>query len=91
MSYMLTRIHVDDYDAWKPMFDSDPAGARKEAKGHRILRSAEDPNELFIQVEFASAEEAAAARERLLSSGVLERVSVTAGPALAEEAETVAY
>jgi hypothetical protein len=91
MSYMLTRIHVDDYDAWKPMFDSDPAGARKEAKGHRILRSAEDPNGLFIQVEFASAEEAAAARERLLSSGVLERVSVTAGPALAEEAETVAY
>jgi len=91
MSYMLTRIHVDDYDAWKPVFDSDPAGARKEAKGHRILRSAEDPNELFIQVEFASAEEAAAARERLVSSGVLERVSVTAGPALAEEAETVAY
>jgi hypothetical protein len=31
------------------------------------------------------------ARERLVSSGVLERVSVTAGPALAEEAETVAY
>ena len=91
MSYMLTRIHVDEYDAWKPVFDSDPAGARKEAKGHRILRSAEDPNELFIQVEFASAEKAAAARERLVSSGVLERVSVTAGPALAEEAETVAY
>jgi hypothetical protein len=88
---MLTRIRVDDYDAWKPTFDSDPAGARKEAKGHRILRSAEDPNEVFIQVEFASPEEAAAARERLVSSGVLERVSVTSGPALAEEAETVAY
>jgi hypothetical protein len=91
MSFMLTRIHVDDYDAWKPMFDSDPPGARKQAKGHRILRSAEDPNELFIQVEFASPEDASAARERLLASGVLERVTVTAGPAVAEEAESVAY
>jgi hypothetical protein len=91
MAFMLTRIHVEDYNAWKPRFDSDPAGARSQAKGHRILRSADDPNELFIQVEFASPEEAAAARERLVASGVLERVSVTAGPAVAEEAETVAY
>jgi hypothetical protein len=91
MSFMLTRIRVDDYDAWKPTFDSDPPGARKLAKGHRILRSAEDPNELFIQVEFASPEDASAARERLLASGVLERVTVKAGPALAEEAESVAY
>jgi hypothetical protein len=89
--YMLTRIHVDDYDAWKPMFDSDPPGARKQAKGHRILRSADDPNDLFIQVEFASPEEASAARDQLLASGVLERVSLQAGPTLADEAETVAY
>jgi hypothetical protein len=91
MSFMLTRIRVEDYDAWKPMFDSDPAGARREAKAHRIMRNAEDPNELFIQVEFGSPEEASAARERLLASGVLERVALQAGPTLAEEAETVAY
>lgn len=91
MSFMLTRIHVQDYEAWKPMFDTDPAGARSRAKAHRILRSAEDPNDLFIQVEFASPEDAIAARERLLASGVLDRVDVKAGPAVAEEAETVAY
>jgi hypothetical protein len=91
MSFMLTRIHVDDYDAWKPMFDSDQAGARKEAKGHRILRGAEDPNELFIQVEFASTRDASAARERLLASGVLERVVVKAGPTVAEAGESVEY
>ena len=91
MSFMLTRIHVDDYDAWKPIFDSDPAGARTAAKGHRILRSAEDPNDLFVQVEFASPEDARSARERLLASGVLDRVTVKAAPAIAEEAETVAY
>jgi hypothetical protein len=91
MSLLLTRIKVEDYDAWKPMFDSDVPGARKAAKGHRILRSAEDPNEVFVQVRFASADDARAARERLLASGVLDRVTVQAGPTVAEEAETVEY
>jgi len=88
---MLTRIHVDDYAAWKPIFDSDPPGARKAAKGHRLLRSLEEPNDVFVQVEFGSPEDARAARDRLLASGVLERVTVKAGPTVAEEAETVAY
>jgi hypothetical protein len=51
----------------------------------------EEPNEVFIQVEFASAEDAHTACERLLASGVLDRVAVKAGPAVAEEAETVDY
>jgi hypothetical protein len=91
MAYMLARIEVDDYDAWKPMFDSDPAGARKQAKGHRILRGSDEANEVFIQVEFGSTDDASAARERLLASGVLDRVTVKAGPTVAEEAEAVAY
>ena len=91
MPFMLTRIQTDDYDAWKPIFDSDPAGARKAAKGHRILRAVEDPNELFIQVEFDSTDAAMAARERLLESGVLERVTVKVGPTVAETADAVTY
>jgi predicted nucleotidyltransferase len=91
MAFMLTRIQVDDYDAWKPVFDSDPPGARRAAKGHRLLRSLEEPNEVFVQVEFGSAEDAKAARERLLASGVLEKVTVKAGPTVADEAEIVAY
>jgi len=91
MSFILTRIKVDDYDAWKSMFDTDPPGARKEAKRHRILRNADDPKEVLIEVEFESPEEANAARERLLASGVLERVDLQAGPTLIEEAEAVTY
>ena len=91
MAFMLTRIQVDDYDAWKPVFDSDAAGARSAATGHRILRGSDEPNELFVQVEFRSADEARAAREQLVGSGVLDRVTVKAGPTVAEEAETVAY
>ena len=91
MPFMLTRIQVDDYDAWKPMFDTDPVGARKEATGHRILRSVEEPNEVFVQVEFGSTEDANAARQRLLESGILDRVNIKVGPTIADEAETVRY
>ena len=91
MAFMLTRIQVDNYDTWKPIFDSDPPGARKAAKGHRLLRSLEEPNDVFVRVEFGSPEEAKAARDRLLASGVLGRVTVKAGPIVAEEAETVSY
>jgi hypothetical protein len=91
MAYMLTRIQVDDYDTWKQMFDTDPFGVRSSATSHRILRSVEDPNELSVSVEFASAGDAAAARERLVSSGVFERVALKSGPTVAEEAETRSY
>ena len=84
MSFMLTRIKVEDYDAWKAMFDSDPVGARETATGHRILRGVEDPNEVFIQVEFPSADDALAARQKLIDGGVLDRVDVQNGPTLAE-------
>ena len=89
MAFVLTRINVGDYDSWKPMFDQDVPGARKSSKGWRVFRNTDDPNEVFIQVEFASADEARAARERLLGSGVLDRFSDVTGPTVVEEAEAV--
>ncbi len=87
---MLTRIKIRDFDEWKAMFDSDPPRAREHATGWRVLRGVEDPNEVFVQVEFPSAELALDARRRLLESGVLERVrEVAAAPMLAEEADAV--
>ena len=90
MAVILTRINVGDYDSWKPMFDQDLPGARRSATGYRLFRNREDPNEVFIQVEFGSTQEALAARERLLSSGVLDRFSDRTGPTVVEEAEAVA-
>ena len=87
MALILTRINVGDYEAWKPMFDQDSPGARRAATGYRLFRNSEDPNEVFIQVEFDSTNEALAARERLLSSGVLDRFSDKTGPTVVEEAE----
>jgi hypothetical protein len=56
------------------MFDEDAPGARSKAKGHRLLRNADAPNEVFIMIEFGSADEAQVGREKLLPSRVLERL-----------------
>jgi hypothetical protein len=87
VAYFLTRLNVGDYDAWKAMFDQDVPGARRGASGHRILRSVDDPGQVYILVEFASVDDAQAGRERLLASGVLERFADKDGPVIVEEAE----
>lgn len=91
MAVMLTRVAVDDYEAWKAGFDSDPYGARAKATGHRIVRAVEDPSEVFVQVEFPTAEDAHEARQKLIDGGMLDRVAVKNGPTVAEIAERVEY
>jgi hypothetical protein len=86
MAFILTRINVGDYDAWKPMFDQDVPRTREAAKGVRIFRNVDDPGEVFIEIEFGSLEDANQARERLLSSGVLDRFSDKTGPTVVEVA-----
>jgi len=89
VAFILTRIDVGDYAAWKPMFDQDTPGARRAALGHRLFRNSDNPNEVFIQIEFASSEEAHAARQRLLASGVLDRFPDRTGPTVVDEAEAI--
>jgi hypothetical protein len=91
MAFILGRFEVGDYETWKQMFDSDPAGRKDAATGHRIYRSTENPGDVFVAVEFASTEEASAFRERLLGSGALDNVTVKTEPTVTEEAEAVTY
>ena len=91
MVTMMTRIQVEDYQAWKSMFDSGRAEIRKEATGHRIYRGVEDPQQVSVAVDFETSEAAMAARERLEASGAFERVQVRVPPAIVEEAEAVTY
>src|SRR5947209_8330027 len=87
MAAIVGVFQTGDYDAWKQMFDSDPAGRQQAAKGHRVMRSVEDPNEVFVRVDFDSVEDAKAFRERLLSSGALDNVTVVKEPTVVEVAE----
>jgi hypothetical protein len=57
---------VRDFDSWKAAFDEDPVG--REAGGvrsYRILRPADDPRFVMVDLEFATIEEAEAFRRKL--------------------------
>jgi hypothetical protein len=86
-AFIITRIHVGDYDTWRPMFDQDRPGAREKAKVQRVFRKVDDPNHVFIFLEFDSVEEAEEARQRLEASGVLERFQDKHGPNVLEEVD----
>lgn len=79
-AFIITRIQTGDYDTWRPMFDQDRPRAREKATLQRVLRSPDDPNEVFIYLEFSDLEDANEARNRLLSSGVLDRFDDKHGP-----------
>jgi hypothetical protein len=70
------------------MFDQDPARAREKAKSKRVFRSMDDPNHVFIHLEFDSAEDAREAERRLLESGVLDRFEDKHGPTVLVEADS---
>ena len=88
MASMLLHFETDDYDTWKPMFDLDGPRARETAKGYRIFRGVDDPNEVFLEIEFDSVADAQTARGRLITSGVLDRFSDKNLPTVVEVVES---
>jgi hypothetical protein len=88
---MLHQLKVEDFDAFKSLFDSDPVGRKQAAKGHLMLRSVDDPNVVFTRVEFDSVEGATAFRDQLVASGVLDQVTVLTAPTVVELVENVTY
>jgi hypothetical protein len=91
MTFMMLQFEVDDFDAWKETFDSDPGGRKGVAKGHKIFRGVEDPNQVFVSTEYDSPEDANAVRERLLASGALDRFTVKTQPTVTELADSQQY
>jgi hypothetical protein len=87
-AFIITRIQTGDYDAWRPMFDQDRPQAREQALVQRVFRSVDDPNHVFVFLEFESAEDAEEARRRLLESGVLDRFEDKHGPNVVVDADS---
>jgi hypothetical protein len=85
-AFIITRIQTRDYDRWRPMFDQDQPRAREKAVVQRVLQSTDDANEVVIYLEYSNLEDANEARERLVSSGVLDRFDDTDGPNLLVDA-----
>jgi hypothetical protein len=91
MAWMLMSFELNDYDEWKQLFDSDPVGRKAVAKGHRILRAADNPNQIFLAVEYPTVDDANTFRGKLLESGVLDRFAPKTGPTVVDVAEEVTY
>jgi hypothetical protein len=87
----LVGVFEGDYDSWKRQFDSDPLGRKQVAKGHTLLRGVDNPNEIFVRIEFDSAEDARAFAEKVGASDVLQNVTVKVPPTAAELADQVTY
>jgi hypothetical protein len=73
-------VFEGDFDAFKRQFDSDPLGRKQLATGHTMLRGVDNPNEIFLRVEFGSAEEAKAFQGKVRVSDVLRNVTVKGPP-----------
>lgn len=62
MQILHIEHQVGDFDAWKRNgFDADPLGrAKAGVRRHRVLRAADDPNHVMVELEFDTMVEAAA-------------------------------
>jgi hypothetical protein len=59
---------VRDYEAWKNVFDSDPAGrAASGARSIRVFRDTEDQNSVAVLLDFDTKDVATVFLERLRS------------------------
>ena len=91
MALMLGSFDVADYDAWKEMFDSDPLGRKQAAMGHTIFRDVENPNHIFVGLEFATEADAKVFRDRLLGSEVMDRMTPIQAPTVVDTADEAKY
>jgi len=63
-----------------PAIRPGPTAHPRKSNRQRVLRSVDDPNEVFVYLEFGSLEDAQEARNRLVASGVLVRFADKHGP-----------
>jgi len=84
-------VFEGDFDAFKQQFDSDPLGRKQAARGHTLLRGVDNPNEVFVRIEFDSADEARAFQDKVRNSDVLQNMTVKVPPTASELADQATY
>lgn len=93
--YLLRIEHaVPNFEGWKQAFDSDPVGREKMGVRHyQILRAADDPNYVMIDLEFDTAEQAEALRNamRAVWSRVEGKIMTNPKSRIVEKVEEKAY
>jgi heme-degrading monooxygenase HmoA len=84
MPYLLVRHKVEDYARWRPIYDEHAAtrkasGASGSAAG-RVFRSATDPNEVVILLEWDDLEKARQFAQSADLHQTMQRAGVVAQP-----------
>ena len=87
----LIGVLEGDFDGFQQQFNSDPLGRKQVAVGHTMLRGVDNPNEIFLRVEFASADDARTFQDKVRTSNVFENVTVKVPPTVAEMADQATY
>lgn len=91
MPAFIVGVFQGDVDTWKERFLSDPLGRKDVAVGHTLLRSVENPDEVFVRIEFDDIEKAKQFAQRVRSSNVLEGLTVKVPPTAAELLDRAEY
>jgi hypothetical protein len=87
----IVGVFEGDFDAFKRQFDQDPLGRKQVAKGHTLLRGVDNPNEVFVRIEFETAEQATSFAEKVRNSTVLQNVTVKVPPTAVELVDQATY
>ena len=87
----IVGVMEGDFDAFKQQFDEDPLGRKNVAKGHTLLRGVDNPNEMFVRIEFDTAEGAKSFAEKVRGSTVLQNVTVKVPPTAVELVDQATY
>ena len=81
MPYVLVRHKINDYATWKPVFDEHSETRRASgSKGGKLFRTADNPNELVILLEWDSIENARQFAESQDLREAMERAGVADQP-----------
>ena len=93
--YLLRIEHaVPNFEGWKQAFDSDPVGREKMGvRQYQILRAADDPNYVMIDLEFDTVEQAEALLNamRAVWSRVEGKIMTNPKSRIVEKVEEKAY
>jgi hypothetical protein len=87
----IVGVMEGDSDAFTQQFLSDPLGRKEVAKGHTLLRSVENPNEVFVRIEFDSVDAARSFAEKVRGSDVLQNFAVKVPPTVVETVDVATY
>lgn len=78
MAHILVHHRVNDFETWKPIFDEHATfRAENGSGGGRVFRSSNDPNEIFVLLEWDSIENALhfaqseSLKEKMKTAGVV--------------------